>query len=115
MRQMAIIDQAILTMTGRVTMLSISRWAGEGGSYQTVNRFFATKLAWTALKVNFFRTHLFNPEAEYMLVGDETIVSKAGTSTHGLGRFYYNSPGRMLIWLIRFTLSISVKPLRVRE
>jgi putative transposase len=87
-RQMAIIAQAILTMTGRVTMLSISRWAGEGGSYHTINRFFATKLAWTSLKVKFFATHLFNPAAEYILVGDETIVSKAGNATHGVGRFY---------------------------
>ena len=37
--QLAIIAQAILTMTGRVTMLGISRWAEKGGSYRTVQRF----------------------------------------------------------------------------
>jgi putative transposase len=103
---MAIIAQAILTMTGRVTMLSISRWAGEGGSHQTVNRFFATKLAWTALKVKFFRTHLFNPDAEYILVGDETIVSKAGTSTHGLGRFYSGLKKQVIKGLSFFVFSL---------
>jgi hypothetical protein len=68
---MAIIAQA--SLTERLTILSISRWTGEGGSYQTVNRFFATKLVWTGLKVKFFRTHLFNPDAEYiLLVGEFT-------------------------------------------
>ena len=43
-RQLAIIAQAILTMTGRVTMRGISRWTDNGGSYRTVQRFFATFL-----------------------------------------------------------------------
>jgi len=30
----------MLSMTGRVTMLGVSRWAGPGGSYRTVQRFF---------------------------------------------------------------------------
>ena len=30
----------MLTMTGRVTMLGISRWAEKGGSYRTTQRFF---------------------------------------------------------------------------
>ena len=28
------------SMTGRVTMLGISRWAGKGGSYRTIQCFF---------------------------------------------------------------------------
>lgn len=103
---MAIIAQAILTMTGRVTMLSISRWAGEGGSYQTVNRFFATKLAWTSLKVKFFATHLFDPDAEYLLVGDETIVSKSGNATHGVGRFYSGLKKQVIKGLSFFVFSL---------
>jgi putative transposase len=105
-RQMAIIAQAILTRTGRVTMLSISRWAGACGSYQTVNRFFATRLAWMALKVKFFQTHLFNPTAEYFAVGDETIVSKAGHSTHGLGRFYSGLKKQVIKGLSFFVFSL---------
>jgi len=30
----------MLVMTGRVTMLGLARWAGKGGSYRTVQRFF---------------------------------------------------------------------------
>jgi len=32
---------ALLAMTGRVTMLGISRWTGKGGSYRTLQRFFS--------------------------------------------------------------------------
>ena len=40
--QLGVIITALLTMSGRVTMLGISRWAGKGGSYRTVQRFFYT-------------------------------------------------------------------------
>jgi putative transposase len=39
LRQFSTIILALLAMTGRVTMLGISRWAGQGGSYRTVNTF----------------------------------------------------------------------------
>ena len=41
-RQLSRIIVAMLAMSGRVTMLSLSRWAGKGGSYRTVQRFFYT-------------------------------------------------------------------------
>ena len=39
-RQLSRIIGAMLAMTGRVTMLGIARWGGDGGSYRTVQRFF---------------------------------------------------------------------------
>jgi len=39
LRQMNQIITAMLSMTGRITMLGLSRWAGEGGSYRTIQRF----------------------------------------------------------------------------
>jgi hypothetical protein len=44
-------------MTGRITMLGISRWAGKGGSYRTVQRLFSTVLPWAMLFWVFFRQH----------------------------------------------------------
>src|SRR5712692_1086105 len=41
LHQLSRIALALLVMTGRVTMLGISRWAGPGGSYRTVQRFFS--------------------------------------------------------------------------
>ncbi|MCA9999845.1 MAG: transposase, partial [Anaerolineales bacterium] len=45
-RQMSRIILAMLAMTGRVTMLGISRWTEKGGSYRTVQRFFHTAIPW---------------------------------------------------------------------
>ncbi len=35
LRRMRRVVQAMISMTGRMTMLGISRWAGKGGSYRT--------------------------------------------------------------------------------
>ncbi|MGB3700069.1 MAG: IS4 family transposase, partial [Anaerolineales bacterium] len=45
LRRMSRIAQAMLSMSGRVTMLGLSRWAGKGGSYRTVQRWFNQLLA----------------------------------------------------------------------
>ena len=45
-RRLACLIEAVLAMTGRVTMLGISRWTEGGGSYRTVQRFFNTPLDW---------------------------------------------------------------------
>jgi putative transposase len=40
LQQFSRIILALLAMTGRVTMLGISRWTEQGGSNRTVQRFF---------------------------------------------------------------------------
>ncbi len=69
-RHLAQIIPALLTMTGCVTMLGLARWTEKGGSYRTLQRFFATALPWTELLVQFFRTHLYQREHELLLAGD---------------------------------------------
>src|SRR5215212_5269462 len=93
-RQFNCIALAMLAMTGRVTMLGISRWAGSGGSYRTVQRFFATTLPWATLFWLFFRIQLFQKDDVYLLGGDETVVTKAGKQTHGLDRFFAGLYGK---------------------
>jgi len=88
MRHFSLIVPALLTLTGRVAMLSISRWTEKGGSYRTVQRFFATDLPWTKLLVKFFRTHLCSAEHEFILAGDATTITKSGKLTHGIGHFF---------------------------
>ena len=95
LRRMAVVIQAMLAMSGRVTMLGISRWAETGGSYRTVQRFFNTRIDWPALFFRFFKKHHYQPGATYILAGDESVVTKAGHKTHGLDRFYaglFNKP-----------------------
>ena len=69
-------------------MLGLSRWAGSGGSYRTIQRWFYTIIPWAQVFVHFFRQHLFQPNAIYILAGDEVVVTKAGQHTFGLDRFF---------------------------
>lgn len=50
LRQLTVVAQAMLAMTGRVTMLGLSRWAGKGGSDRTIQRFFTTTVSWSSLQ-----------------------------------------------------------------
>jgi putative transposase len=81
LRQCSRMALAMLLMTGRVTMLGISRWAGKGGSYRTGQRFFATVIPWATLVGVFFRHHGYRPGEGYLLVGDEVVATKAGKHT----------------------------------
>jgi DDE superfamily endonuclease len=120
-RQLSRIALALLVMTGRVTMLGLSRWAGKGGSYRTVQRFFSTVLPWAMLFWVFFRHHVYCPDDVYLAAGDDVIVTKAGKHTHGLDRFFASLYGKPVPGLAFFTLSlVSVQqrrsfPLRVEQ
>jgi putative transposase len=105
-RQLGRIALALLTMTGRVTMLGLSRWAGPGGSYRTVQRFFGATLPWASLFWLFFRAHLFAPDETYLLAGDEVVVTKAGKHTYGLDRFFSSLYGKRVPGLAFFALSL---------
>ena len=120
-RQLSRIIVALLTMTGRVTMVGMARWAGKGGSYRTIQRLFATIIPWAILFWVFFRHHLYCPGDVYLVAGDDVIVTKAGTCTHGLDRFFASLYGKPVPGLAFFTLSlVSVQarrafPLRVEQ
>jgi len=88
MRQLKPIVFAVLCIPDRVTMLSVARWTERGGSYRTVQRWYHRPLDWAAILWAIIRMHLLDPEGEYLLAGDEVVISKAGQATHGRGRFY---------------------------
>ena len=96
----------MLSMTGRVTMLGLSRWAEKGGSYRTVQRFFHTAIPWATLFWGFFCKHLWDPQETYILAGDESVVTKAGEKTHGLDYFFSGLLKRTVPGLSFFTLSL---------
>jgi len=101
---------AMLAMTGRVTMLGISRWTETGGSYRTIQRFYNTPIVW--VKVNWFliRHHLLTPTDTILIGGDETVATKSGQKTYGLDRFFSSLYGKPVPGLSFFSLSlISVK------
>lgn len=106
LRQLSRIVAALLVMTGRVTMLGLSRWAGPGGSYRTVQRFFSHALPWAMLFWVFFRQHLYCADEVYLLVGDAVVATKAGKHTHGLDRFFASLYGKLVPGLAFFALSV---------
>jgi len=109
-RRLAIIILAMLAMAGRITMLGISRWTEEGGSYRTIQRFFNTEINWSQLMVTCTAIWFADIEDIFLLAGDETVVTKAGKVTHGLDRFFSSIYGRPVKGLafLAFTL-VSVK------
>jgi putative transposase len=105
-RQASRIILALLALTGRVTMLGISRWAGPGGSYRSVQRFFGTAIAWPEVFWRFFRQHLWDPDDAYLLAGDEVVVTKAGKKTFGLERFFSSVLQKSVPGVAFFSLSL---------
>jgi hypothetical protein len=97
-------------MSGRVTMLGLSRWAGKGGSYRTVQRFVKAVISWPKVFLRFFMRHLYLPGTEYFLVGDESVVTKSGQETHGLDYFFSGLMNKVVKGIAIFSLSlVSVK------
>jgi putative transposase len=89
LKQLTLIVEALLSMTGRVTMLGISRWTEKGGSYRTVQRFFKEKINWSKLRWQLIKQHTQGVKGIWLLIGDEVMVTKSGKETHGLGIFFH--------------------------
>jgi putative transposase len=106
LRQMSRVILAMLAMTGRVTMLGLSRWAEDGGSYRTIQRFYNTAIPWAQVFWQFFSQHLLRKEEVYILAGDESVVSKAGKKTYGLDRFFSGLQQKVIPSLSFFVVSL---------
>jgi len=121
LRQFSRITRALLVMTGRITMRGLARWAGQGGSDRTVQRFFSQAMPWAVLLWCFFRQHVHRADHIYLLAGDEVGVTKAGKHTYGLDRFFASLYGKPVPGLSFFALSlVSVQerrsfPIRVEQ
>lgn len=100
--QLLSISNAIFSMSGRVTMLGISRWNGKY-SYRTIERFFDKRIDWLLLSFEIIKNILGK---EIILVADESTISKSGKSTYGVGYFYSGLQGRAIkgISMLSFSL-----------
>ncbi len=106
LRQMSRVIQAMLSMSGRITMLGLSRWTEAGGSYRTIQRWYHTPLLWLHIQWLFFTKHLQQSSHEYIAAGDEVVFGKAGKETYGLGRFFSSVQNRSIAGLSFFTFSV---------
>lgn len=110
-RQLSQVIFGMLVISGRITMLGLSRWTEKGGSYRTLQRFYHSVLPWHAIHWLFFRKRFWKSEDEYIIAGDEVVVSKAGKKTHGLDRFFSGVQQQVIPSLSFFTFSL----INVRE
>jgi putative transposase len=106
LRRMSHVLFGMLAASGRITMLGLSRWTEKGGRYRTLQRFYQSVLPWAVLHWVFFRKRFLKPEDEYLLVGDEVVVSKAGTKTYGLDRFFSGLQQQVIPSLSFFTFAL---------
>lgn len=105
-RQMSRIITAMIAISGRVTMLGISRWAGKGGSYRSIQRFFYTVIPWSQVFWDFFQANMMKKEDVYLLAGDECVVTKSGKKTYGLDCFFSGLLKKTVPSLSFFTLAL---------
>lgn len=105
-RQLAAIVEALLAISGRITQRGISRWTTEGGSYRTVQRFFQTPIVWRDVLIRFFLQQLYDKTDTYLLVGDETVVGKAGKKTYGLDWFFSSLAGKPIPGIACFGIAL---------
>jgi len=105
-RQLSQVIFGMLVASGRITMLGLSRWTEKGGSYRTIQRFYHSVVAWPALQWLFFRQCFLQPADEYIIAGDEVVVSKAGKKTYGLDRFFSGLQQQVIPGLSFFGLSL---------
>ncbi len=106
LKRLSRIVMAMIAMTGRVTMLGLSRWAGKGGSYRTIQRFFNTIIPWPQVFKLFFEAHLNEADGEYFLAGDECVATKSGKETHGLDHFFSGLLNKVVKGIAIFTLAV---------
>ena len=105
-RQMSQVIFGMLVISGRITMLGLSRWTEKGGSYRSIQRFYHSVVPWKAIQWLFFRERFLKPEDEYIMAGDEVILGKAGKETYGLDRFFSGIQQQVIPGLSFFALSL---------
>ena len=105
-RQLSHIVFGMVCMTGRVTMLGVSRWTEQGGSYRSVERGYNAKIDWGSVHWQLFKSHLYVADRHYVLAGDEVVAAKAGKATYGVGSHYSSIAQRVIPSVAFFTLSL---------
>jgi putative transposase len=106
LRQMSQVIFGMLSASGRISMLGLSRWTEKGGSYRTIQRFYSSELPWQAIHWLLVRLKFLKPSGQYFIAGDEVVDSKAGKETYGLDRFFSSIQQRMISGLAFFTFSL---------
>ena len=111
LRQLSQVIFGMMVISGRITMLGLSRWTEKGGSYRNIYRLYHSELPWIAIHWLFFRLRLFKSADEHIFAGDEVVLGKAGKETYGLDRFFSGIQQQVISGLSFFAFSL----INVRE
>ena len=95
LRQLGRVIEAMLSMSGRVTMRGLSRWSDRGGSYRTIQRFFNTSLSWCPLQWLLIRHHLLDADDVVVMSGDHVVVTGAHFSA---GEGWHSNENAVRFW-----------------
>jgi putative transposase len=106
LRQLRGVIEAMLSISGRVTLRGLSRWSGKGGSYRTIQRLFNTSLNWCQLNWLLIRHHLLDADDVALMSGDHVVVTTSGKTTYGLARFFSSLYGKAVPGLCFLTRSL---------
>src|SRR5262249_356572 len=106
LRQLGRVIEAMLSMSGRVTMPALSPWAGTGCSYRPIQRLFNTSLHWCQLNWLLIRHHVWDADDVVLMSGDHVVVTKSGKTTYGLDRFFSSLYGKVVPGLCFLSLSL---------
>ena len=71
-----------------------------------MQRFFGEQIPWVQLFWQFFAAQLYQSEREYILGGDECVVTKSGKHTHGLDHFFSGLLSKVVPSIAIFALSL---------
>ena len=89
LRQLGRVIEAMLSISGRVTMKGLSRWSGPGGSYRTIQRLFTTSVHWCQRNWLLIRHHLLDANDVVLMSGDHVVVTKSGQTTYGCRSVFF--------------------------
>src|SRR5207253_4967442 len=106
LRQLGRVIEAMLSMSGRVTMRGLARWSDKGGSYRTIQRFFNASVNWCHLNWLLIRHHVLDTDDVVVMSGDHVVVTKSGKMTYGLDRFFSSLYGKAVPGLCFLSLSL---------
>jgi putative transposase len=106
LRQLGRVIEAMLSMSGRVTMRGLSRWSGKGGRYRTIQRFFNMSLSWCHRQWLLIRQHVLDADDVVVMRGDYVVVTKSGKTTSGLERFFSSLYGKAVPGLCFLSVSL---------
>jgi len=106
LRHLGRVIEAMLSISGRVTMRGLARWSGKGGSYRTLQRFFHTGLNWCQLNWLLIRHYLLDADDVALMSGDYVVGTKSGKTTYGVDRFFSSLYGKAVPGLCFLSLSL---------